>query len=394
MTGPRVLVVHNRYRLHGGEERAVELQLGALRRAGIAHAALFRDSGDAGRVRAARAMLAGGERPDEVAAAVRDLGATVVHVHNMNPLFGPRSLAAAREAGARVVLHLHNFRVFCSIAVCFRDGETCFRCRDRLTLPGAVLNCRGSVPESLVYASALARHQPAVFRAVDRFVTPSAFAAGQLGRLGLPSERLTVLANYLPRDDFASSTSAGEGGYAVAVGRLSVEKGFAYAVRAAALSRVPLRVAGDGPLGGELRSLATSLGAPVEFLGRVPPERVRDLLSGAAMAVVPSVGPDVMPFAALEAMAAGVPVVAARSGSLPEVVGPERCVERRDPEALAAAMGELWENPAKRSAEGAAALARARERFAEGRYLRDLLEIYGAGVTYFGRSQVSDRGDG
>lgn len=381
MSAPRVLVVHNRYRLHGGEERAVDLQLAALRRAGIEHAALFRDSGAAGRVRAARAMLAGGERPDEVAAAVRDLGATAVHVHNMNPLFGPRSLAAARAAGARVVLHLHNFRVFCSIAVCFRDGETCFRCRGRFTLPGAVLNCRGSLPESLVYTSALARHQPAVLEGVDRFVTPSAFAAGQLGRLGLPGDRLSVVPNYLPAGEFAASTAAGEGRYAVAVGRLSAEKGFEFAVRAAALSGVPLRIAGDGPLEAELRELAASSGAPVELLGRVAPERVRELLRGAAMAVVPSVGPDVMPFAALEAMAAGVPVVAARSGSLPEVVGEGSCVERRDPEALARAMRELWHDPAKRAAEGEAALARARERFGEERYTRDLLDLYRRVVT-------------
>lgn len=377
MSDPRVLVVHNRYRLHGGEERAVDLQLAALDRAGIGHAALFRDSAEAGAPRAARAMLAGGERPGEVAAAVRDLGATVVHVHNMNPLFGPRSLAAAREAGARVVLHLHNFRLFCSIAVAFRDGETCFRCRGRFTLPGAVLNCRASVPESLVYTGALARHQPAVFDAVHAFATPSAFAAGQLERLGLP-RRARVVPNYLPSSEFASSTAAGEGRYALAAGRLSVEKGFAYAIRAASLAGVPLRVAGDGPLLGELRSLVAETGAPVELLGRVPPEGVRELLRGAAMAVVPSVGPDVMPFAALEAMAAGVPVVAARSGSLPEVVGEERCVQRRDPEALAAAMEALWSDPSRRAADGEAVLAHARERFGEERYLSDLLAAYDA----------------
>jgi glycosyltransferase involved in cell wall biosynthesis len=372
-----VLVVHNRYRQHGGEERAVELQLAALERDGIEHAALFRDSATTGRVRAARALLAGGERPAEVAGAVRELGATVVHVHNMNPLFGPRSLAAARAAGARVVLHLHNFRLFCSIAVAFRDGATCFRCRGRFTLPGAVLDCRGSAPESAIYATALARHQPAVFEAVDRFVTPSRFAAGQLARLGVPAGRLDVLPNYLPDEEFAASSAAGEGRYALAAGRLAVEKGFGYAVRAAAAARVPLRVLGDGPLADDLRELAAATGAPVELLGAVPPDRVREELRGAAMAVVPSVGPDVMPFAALEAMAAGVPVVAARSGSLPEIVGEGRCVARRDPEALAGAMSALWDDSGHRADEGEAALARARERFGEERYVRELLEVYG-----------------
>ena len=374
----RVLVVHNRYRFHGGEERAVALQLAALERAGIEHDVLFRDSAGTGRTRAARALLAGGERPREVADAVRALGADVVHVHNMNPLFGPRALAAAREAGARVVLHLHNFRLFCSIAVAFRDGETCFRCRGRFTLPGAVLNCRGSAPESAAYATALARHQPAVLEAVDRFVTPSHFAAGQLARLGLPADRLSVVANYLPAEEFATGTAAGEGRYAAIAGRLSREKGYEYAIRGAAESHVPLRIAGDGPLEDELRELVAATGAPVELLGRVGPEEVRELLRGAAMAIVPSVGPDVMPYAALEAMAAGLPVVAARSGSLPELVGEGRCVPRRDAHALAGAMSALWDDSGHRADEGEAALARARELFAEERHLRELLAVYEA----------------
>jgi glycosyltransferase involved in cell wall biosynthesis len=147
-------------------------------------------------------------------------------------------------------------------------------------------------------------------------------------------------------------------------------------VRAAAISRVPLRVAGDGPLADDLRALAAATGAPVEFLGPVPYGRVRTELRGAAMALAPSVGPDVMPFAAVEAMAAGVPVVAARSGSLPEIAGEGRCVARRDPEALAGAMSALWDDSGHRADEGEAALARARERFGEARYVADLQAVY------------------
>src|SRR6185437_11659651 len=95
----KVLVLHNRYRVHGGEEQAVDLHLEALRLAGVPNRALMRDSSEAGRARAATAMLRGGDDPSDVAAAVRELGATVVHAHNMQPLFGPRSLAAARAEG-------------------------------------------------------------------------------------------------------------------------------------------------------------------------------------------------------------------------------------------------------------------------------------------------------
>ena len=65
------------------------------------------------------ALLRGGLQPDDVAAAVRRTGARVVHAHNVHPAFGWRALAAARAAGARVVLHLHNYRLVCAVGTCF-----------------------------------------------------------------------------------------------------------------------------------------------------------------------------------------------------------------------------------------------------------------------------------
>jgi glycosyltransferase involved in cell wall biosynthesis len=133
---------------------------------------------------------------------------------------------------------------------------------------------------------------------------------------------------------------------------------------------VPLKIAGDGPLAERLRAMGADL------VGRLPAPELAALLRGAAMAVVPSLGGDVMPFAALEAMAAGLPVIASRSGSLPELAGPERCVPRRDPQALAGVMRALWDDPQRRRAEGDALIARARERFGEERYVKGLLAVY------------------
>lgn len=336
--GPRVLVIHNRYRVHGGEERAVELQLRALERAGVPHRSLLRDSAPLRSARAAAAMLGGGEDPDAVADAARDLGATVVHCHNMHPLLGPRALAAARDTGAAVVLSLHNFRLFCAIGIAFRDGAPCFRCRDRLTLPGLALNCRGSLPEAAVYAVALARHQPAVLDSVDRFLAPSRYAVGQLVGLGLPADRVEALPHYLPDERVAERSAADRGSFALALGRLAPEKGFETAIAAARLAGVPLRVAGDGPLRARLAEEAARDGGAVEMLGRVD---VAPLLAKAALCVVPSLGGETFGYAALEAMGAGVPVVASRTGALPELVGEERCVPRADTEALAAAMDEI-----------------------------------------------------
>src|SRR4029079_954994 len=122
-------------------------------------AVLERDSARVPAARAAAGLLAGGGRAGEVADAVRRSGARVVHAHNVHPTLGWRALAAAREAGARVVLHLHNYRLVCAVGTCFTGGADCTRCHGRDTRPGVRLNCRGSRAEALTYAAGLAIQQ-------------------------------------------------------------------------------------------------------------------------------------------------------------------------------------------------------------------------------------------
>jgi glycosyltransferase involved in cell wall biosynthesis len=373
---PRVLLLHTRYRFEGGEERSVALQQRALATAGVAHRLLERRSADTPRLRAATALLRGGDAEEEVAAAVRELGADVVHAHNIQPTIGPRGLAAARAAGARVVMHLHNARLFCAIGVAARDGAPCFRCRGRNTVPGLVLNCRGSVPEAVAYAAGLALHQPLALESADRFVAPSRWAAGQLARLGVPSDRLDVLAHYLPAEELAGGSRAHQGRYVLAAGRLSPEKGLDVAIEAAALAGVPLWIAGDGPAAEELAALARGLDAPVQMLGRISRDEMPALLRGAAALVLGSRSHEFSPYAVLEAMGAAVPVVATRSGGVPELIGEERCVPLGDASALAERLSALWSDPGRRREDGEQLLARAREHHSEQRYVSDLLGLY------------------
>src|SRR5918994_436606 len=371
-----VLVVHNRYRLEGGEERSVQLQLDALRRAGMKHAVLERRSADVSRPKAALALLNGGADAEAVHAAVGELGADVVHVHNMLPLLGPKALMAARAAGAAVVLQLHNLRLFCAIVVAARDGEPCFRCHHRNTLPGLVLNCRDSVPGAVVYAAALARHQPAVIASVDRFVVPSRYAAGQSALLGVPADRIEVVPHYLPSEAFASESRAAGGGYALIAARLSPEKGVDTAIEAAALADIPLRVAGEGGGLARLTEFAEVNAAPVEFTSRLDRAGLQAELAGAAMLLMPSRYNEFAGYSALEAMAAGVPVIASDLGALPGLVGEGHCVPGNDPHALAARMRRLWRDPERRQEEGNALMARARDAHSEQRYMARLEDVY------------------
>src|SRR5579863_5330656 len=139
----RILLLHNRYRALGGEERAVADIADLLVRRGHTVERLERSSTDVSRARAARSLLEGGVETGAVADALRRLKPDVVHAHNVHPLFGWRALAAARAAGARTILQLHNFRLFCAVAVAYRNGAPCYDCQRRDTLPGVIHRCRG-----------------------------------------------------------------------------------------------------------------------------------------------------------------------------------------------------------------------------------------------------------
>src|SRR5215204_1960576 len=352
-----ILLLHNRYRVPGGEERAVDDLVWLVAEAlGEDAELLARDSAVLGRGRAAVAMLAGGLAADDVAAAVRRTGARIVHAHNVNPSLGWRALAAARSAGARVVLHLHNYRLVCAVGTCFTHGEDCTRCHGRNTLPGVKLNCRGgSRGESAAYAASLALWQERLAAQADRFLVPSAFALRRLRALGAPvDERASVL--WSVQREFAAASRAAAGRHVLYAGRLSHEKGVADAVVACRDAGLPLVVAGEGPAAAELRQLAA--GADVRFTGKVGPEELAGLRREAAVAVVPSRYAEILPLAALEAMAAGLPTVAAASGGLVEAVPNEGLYPPGDVDALAARLQALWRDQA--AGERALDVAKAR----------------------------------
>ena len=141
-----------------------------------------------------------------------------------------------------------------------------------------------------------------------------------------------------------------------------------------------------------LAELSARTGAPAEFTGRLDRASLERELAGAAMLLMPSRYHEFAGYSALEAMAAGVPVVASCLGALPELLGAKRCVPPGDAAALAGRMTSLWESPEARRAEGDELIERARANHGEERYVSRLLDLYSrARSAAISRPPVPDR---
>ena len=179
----------------------------------------------------------------------------------------------------------------------------------------------------------------------------------------------------------------------MAVGRLVPRKGFGNAIEAIApLSGTELLIAGgpeqarmdSDPEVARLLGLADRFGVAdrVRLLGPVPRGQLPALLRSADVVVCT---PWYEPFGIvpLEAMACGVPVVAAAVGGLLDTVVPEVTglhVPPRDPAALTAALEQLRADPARRCAFGKAAAARVREHFSWSQVAARTSALYHAGT--------------
>ncbi len=259
----------------------------------------------------------------------------VAHVHNTWFSLSPSILRALQQAGIPVVMTLHNYRLLCANAILFRDGEPCELCVGSPPWNGVRYRCyRGSAVASLAAAVAIAVNRPSGTwqRHVDLFLGLTEFARKLFIRGGLPEDRVMVKPNSVadpgPRANPPSASRS-----VLYVGRLSEDKGVLQLLDAwqrASVEGLELVVVGDGPLRQQIEGRAT---AGVRVVGRLASPQVAELMLAARALVFPSLWYEGQPMVVLEALAAGLPVLASNHGGTEATLrgmGPEWLVEAGD----------------------------------------------------------------
>jgi glycosyltransferase involved in cell wall biosynthesis len=316
----KILMLHNRYLVPGGEDQSTAAEAALLTEHGCQVELLEEDNRrieSLGRVRTAAKTLWSSESFQRIRARLQQGGFDVVHVQNFFPLWSPSVYYAASRCGVPVVQTLRNYRLLCVNAYLFRDNHVCEDCLGRVVPWSGIRHAcyRESRVGSAVLASMIGLHRfmGTWNTKVQTYIALTDFARDKYIAGGLPAEKIVVKPNFVHPSPLPGP---GGGGYALFAGRLSPEKGISTMLEAwkSAGNAMTLKIVGDGPCAEQVKAAAAAFPA-VEWLGRRSPEEVRDLMQRAEFLVFPSEWYEGMPRTIIEAFAVGTPVIASNIGA-------------------------------------------------------------------------------
>lgn len=337
------------------------------------------DGGLGAKLKAVRRTLGFGDVKTRFARLLDEFRPDVVHLNNVHSYLSPVVAGMARRRGIRVVWTLHDYKLLCPAYACLRNGHPCELCFDS-KLPVLRTRCmKGSAAASAIALMEAWRwNRRRLQHDTDRFICPSVFMAEKMRQGHFATDKIEALSNFMAPEMIESyrsvDTTTAPRDYYCYIGRLSEEKGVTTLLKAASRLPYKLIVTGDGALSEKLRNEYGG-NANIVFTGRVDAGRVRDIVSGARMSVMPSECYENNPLGIIESFCAGTPVVGAAIGGIPELVSADRGLtfESGSVESLKQAIVRAWNHPW----DNDAIKSRALDEFSPERYYSRLTEIYG-----------------
>jgi len=342
------------------------------------------------------------EAASKLDALIRETRPDVAHLHNIYHHLSPSILPVLRDHGIPVVMTLHDLRLLCPAIHMLRDREICEECRGGRLHNAVRHKCvKDSRAASLLAAVETFHQRSRGFYpdTVGTFLCPSRFYRGKYAEWGYPAGRLRHLPNFVDLNTWHPDRipSTVEKDAYIYFGRVSGEKGLRTLLdaqhrwetdhREGRIAEPPLKllIAGDGPCLGNVKAGAAKRNLErVEILGPLDLEGLRSALGRARFSVIPSECYENAPMAALESLAAGLPLVGSDLGGLPELIEngvTGYVVPPRDPSALlaglqrASVMGPEARTAARRWAESHASRA------AHMAQLQEILRATGTSAT-------------
>ena len=255
-----------------------------------------------------------------------DFQPDVAHVRNIYHHLSPSVLWEMKAKQVPVLFHLNDFKLLCpsyNMVGAGREGSVCERCCDGEYWHVVTERCYPGPHRARLFLAAEAyvhRWVGTYDTCVDRFLAPSRFVRDKLVEHGWDRGKIAVVPHFQKLGQEIPPPA--EDAPVLYFGRLSPEKGVGDLLRAMQwVPQVRLQIAGDGPLRGELETMAVELGLRnVQFLGQLAGADLERVIAQSRFTVLPSHAYETLGKTILESYACERPVVATDLGSRHELV--------------------------------------------------------------------------
>lgn len=277
------------------------------------------------KVKAGFRVLYSFEAKKSISALIEQEHPDVVHINLVHRHITLSIVRAIRKYNIPIVLTVHDLNCVCPNHEMLSNGKVCELC-----LHGKYSNCiknkcmKGSTVKSALAAiEAVNYRRMKIYDDIDLFITPSEFYKKKFEESGIIHSEIKHMKNFLPVDTVYSYDNPDKG-YLLYFGRISEEKGVLTLVKAVEklVSEVPLYILGTGPVEDEVKAYIDekNLGDRIKMLGFKSGGELKKYVAEAKCIILPSEWYENGPYAIMEAMSQGKPVIVSNYGGLPEIV--------------------------------------------------------------------------
>jgi glycosyltransferase involved in cell wall biosynthesis len=282
----------------------------------------------------------------------------VLHMHNIIGL-SAGIVHRAKRRGIRTVLTVHDHWGFCHKNTLLKSGRT--TCRDY----SRCAECMPFIDDGAGRAFPMRMRKDflaSLWNEIDCVISPSRYLASAYTKAGVRPEKFRVIWNGVDIKRYSAISRTplpGKVRFSF-IGHFGIHKDVGLILDAMRfVPEATVNLVGTGELLPELnrKMEALRLSSRVRFWGKIDNKRIKDVLAETDVLILPSIWPENQPVSITEAMAARIPVIAARIGGIPELVEhgvtgyvfePGSAID------LAAKMNELAQSPERRVAMGEA----------------------------------------
>ncbi|MFX4284311.1 glycosyltransferase [Aliarcobacter butzleri] len=315
----KLLIIHNKYQSNniGGEDIVYKNELESLqKRLGKENVFSYEVSNDdISKLKLVFGIWFSKKYYEEVKKIIEENGIDLVHIHNFYPLLTPSIFKASKDAGAKVVHTLHNYRFWCISGIFYRDGfGICELCtKTKFSLQGIFSKCfRKSMIQSILAQLSFWYYRTTkIFDNIDYFFVLTNFQKEKVKSLGIDENRIVLKPNSL---NMTFDKNLDKKNY-IYVGRLEESKGIYTLLEEwnTLDEEFILTIIGGGEIEEGLKSKYNK--SNIIFKGKCSREETLKSISKAKYLIQPSVWYETFGLTIIEAMSFGVPVIGYNIGT-------------------------------------------------------------------------------